>query len=51
MNRHDTKEKTVLGKTFAANGGYEEGVAAFEYAGYIILPLQNLFLEKLQCGL
>ncbi len=26
MNRHDTKEKTVLGKTFAANGGYEEGV-------------------------
>ncbi|MEJ7672843.1 MAG: DUF1800 domain-containing protein [Chitinophagaceae bacterium] len=25
-NRHDNKEKTVLGKTFAANGGYEEGV-------------------------
>ncbi len=27
MNRHDTKEKTVLGKHFPANGGYEEGVA------------------------
>ncbi len=26
MNRHDNKEKTVLGKTFAADGGYEEGV-------------------------
>ena len=26
VNRHDNKEKTVLGKTFAANGGYEEGV-------------------------
>jgi uncharacterized protein (DUF1800 family) len=26
INRHDKKEKTVLGKTFAANGGYEEGV-------------------------
>ncbi len=26
MNRHDNKEKTVLGKTFTANGGYEEGV-------------------------
>jgi uncharacterized protein (DUF1800 family) len=26
-NRHDTKEKTVLGKTFAAGGGYEEGEA------------------------
>ena len=26
INRHDNKEKTVLGKTFAANGGYEEGV-------------------------
>ncbi len=25
-NRHDKNEKTVLGKTFAANGGYEEGV-------------------------
>ena len=25
-NRHDTKEKVVLGKKFAANGGYEEGV-------------------------
>jgi uncharacterized protein (DUF1800 family) len=25
-NRHDNKEKTVLGKNFAANGGYEEGV-------------------------
>lgn len=25
-NRHDNKEKTVLGKTFPANGGYEEGV-------------------------
>ena len=26
MNRHDDKEKKVLGKTFAAGGGYEEGV-------------------------
>ena len=26
MNRHDTKEKVVLGKTFAAGGGYEEGI-------------------------
>jgi len=26
MNRHDNKEKVVLGKTFPANGGYEEGV-------------------------
>lgn len=26
MNRHDTKEKTVLNKTFAAGGGYNEGV-------------------------
>lgn len=26
MNRHDQKEKTVLGKKFAAGGGYEEGV-------------------------
>jgi uncharacterized protein (DUF1800 family) len=25
-NRHDTGEKVVLGKRFAANGGYEEGV-------------------------
>ncbi len=27
MNRHDNSEKTVLGKKFAAGGGYEEGVA------------------------
>lgn len=26
VNRHDNKEKTVLGKTFAADGGYDEGV-------------------------
>jgi uncharacterized protein (DUF1800 family) len=26
INRHDTKEKKVLGKTFAAGGGYQEGV-------------------------
>lgn len=26
INRHDTNEKRVLGKTFAANGGYEEGM-------------------------
>lgn len=26
INRHDNKEKKVLGKPFAANGGYEEGV-------------------------
>lgn len=29
-NRHDKGEKTVLGKHFAANGGYEEGVALLE---------------------
>ena len=27
MNRHDINEKSVLGKNFAAGGGYEEGVA------------------------
>lgn len=27
MNRHDNGEKIVLGKKFAAGGGYEEGVA------------------------
>ncbi|MBL0357245.1 MAG: DUF1800 domain-containing protein [Chitinophagaceae bacterium] len=26
LNRHDDKEKTVLGKTFSAGGGYDEGV-------------------------
>lgn len=26
MNRHDKKEKTVLGKRFPENGGYQEGV-------------------------
>ena len=26
-NRHDKGEKTVLGRTFPANGGYEEGLA------------------------
>lgn len=26
LNRHDDKEKKVLGKTFVAGGGYEEGV-------------------------
>lgn len=26
INRHDNKEKKVLGKSFGANGGYEEGV-------------------------
>ena len=26
MTRHDTKEKTVLGKTFSAGGGYDEGI-------------------------
>jgi uncharacterized protein (DUF1800 family) len=30
MNRHDNGEKTVLGKTFPAGGGYEEGVALLE---------------------
>ena len=29
-NRHDTGEKTVLGKYFAANGGYKEGVDLLE---------------------
>ncbi len=27
INRHDNREKTVLGKTFAAGGGFDEGVA------------------------
>lgn len=26
LNRHDDKEKKVLGKTFAAGGGYDEGI-------------------------
>lgn len=26
INRHDAKEKTVLGKTFKAGGGYQDGV-------------------------
>ncbi|MEJ7766707.1 MAG: DUF1800 domain-containing protein [Chitinophagaceae bacterium] len=26
MNRHDNKEKKILGKTFPENGGYQEGV-------------------------
>ncbi len=26
MNRHDAKQKMVLGKTFAAGGGYDEGL-------------------------
>lgn len=29
-SRHDTQEKTVLGKHFAANGGYEEGEQLLE---------------------
>jgi uncharacterized protein (DUF1800 family) len=29
-NRHDKTEKTVLGHTFAANGGYKEGVELLE---------------------
>lgn len=29
-NRHDKGEKTVLGKHFEANGGYEEGVSLLE---------------------
>ena len=30
VNRHDNKEKIVLGKTFAADGGYDEGVQLLE---------------------
>ena len=30
MNRHDNSAKTVLGKKFAAGGGYEEGVELLE---------------------
>lgn len=30
MNRHDNGEKVVLGKKFAAGGGYEEGVELLE---------------------
>ncbi len=29
MHRHDNSQKQVLGKTFEAGGGYEEGVALF----------------------
>ncbi|MEO7310991.1 MAG: DUF1800 domain-containing protein [Chitinophagaceae bacterium] len=29
-NRHDTKDKIVLGKSFAAGGGYDEGVQLLE---------------------
>ena len=30
INRHDNKEKTVLGTTFPANGGYDEGLKLFD---------------------
>lgn len=30
MNNHDISEKKVLGKTFTAGGGYEEGVSLFK---------------------
>lgn len=32
-NRHDNSEKTVLGKKFNANGGYEEGVELLKMLG------------------
>ena len=30
FNRHDNKEKTVLGTSFSAGGGYEEGMKLFD---------------------
>ena len=43
-NRHDTKEKTVLGKTFAAGGGYEEGVQLLDMLAHH--PSTAKFISK-----
>jgi len=43
-NRHDKKEKTVLGKTFAANGGYEEGVQLLKMLAHH--PATAQFISK-----
>lgn len=52
MNRHDKKEKTVLGKNFPANGGYEEGEALLKMlahhpstASFICKKLANRFVS------
>ncbi len=35
MNRHDNKEKVVMGKTFPANGGYQEGVLLLKMLAHL----------------
>ncbi len=42
--RHDTGEKTVLGKRFAANGGYEEGVDLLQMLAHH--PATAKFISK-----
>lgn len=44
INRHDDKEKTVLGKTFPANGGYEEGVTLLKMLAHH--PSTAKFISK-----
>lgn len=43
-NRHDSKEKTVLGKHFNAGGGYEEGVALLKILAHH--PSTAQFISK-----
>jgi len=43
-NRHDTKEKTVLGKTFAAGGGYTEGMQLLDMLAHH--PSTAKFISK-----
>lgn len=43
-NRHDMGEKVVLGKTFAANGGYQEGVDLLEMLAHN--PATAKFITK-----
>jgi uncharacterized protein (DUF1800 family) len=44
MNRHDDKEKKVLGKTFPAGGGYTEGVALINMLAHH--PATAKFISK-----
>jgi uncharacterized protein (DUF1800 family) len=44
VNRHDTKAKTVLGKTFAAGGGYNEGVELLDMLAHH--PSTAKFISK-----
>ena len=47
-NRHDDKEKKVLGKTFAAGGGYDEGVELINMLAHH--PATAKFIcKKLSC--